>query len=468
MAKNSEQIEAAKLRRQRRSTDELGVFPWHIGMVKDGLGIGVEPDKHPALTSAVFVVHGIGQQSLTETAAILRSGFEDTLTSMKRVKLKKDQYLPPPYIFEGYWANYADLKETFHQEWWSFDHESRSFFENLWRKRLFTVFGTVRWLFRQQLRLLSWRVWKEVGRWAWFTYLAAQIPLTMTWVVALFRYPRVVTGFLTDFRLYLDPKGVTEQAIAQNIDFRVRKRFMKMLGLDWDFRKLPKHELLDAAGHKVAFDRLVWVSHSLGTVISYNVLSDLLHRADKIESMPDTAEKRERMGGVRKFRAGLRRFVTMGSPLDKVAFLFPLRVTPWPDKHRADLFDCTGEGPCKEWWMNYFHVWDPVSGSLESPRICKKGAPMNFHIRFWRIPGWAHVKYWVDKKPLSIILSRTFGKKVLEGDTPEHATAWVHTARAFFGHLLFFLLLGLTVGIVMAIIYWEQVIEFLTRIGIIG
>ena len=53
---------------------EEGNFLWNIQRVPHTLPDG---KTHPGRSSAIFVVHGIGQQRWTETAAHLRAGFED-------------------------------------------------------------------------------------------------------------------------------------------------------------------------------------------------------------------------------------------------------------------------------------------------------------------------------------------------------------------------------------------------------
>lgn len=163
--------------------------------------------------------------------------------------------------------------------------------------------------------------------WAWLLYLPLQVVSLAALTFALTRHPKLITGFLTDVRLYLEPRGLVEKAIVERIDERISEVFCRMIGLDLNFRRLPSDELIEASGERITFERVVWVAHSLGTVISYKLLSDLLHRAAALEQNGD----REQKAGVRRFRKALRRFVTMGSPLDKVAFLFGKRsLRPWP------------------------------------------------------------------------------------------------------------------------------------------
>ncbi len=177
---------------------------------------------------------------------------------------------------------------------------------------------------------------------------------------------------------------------------------------------------IEASGKRIVFKRVVWVAHSLGTVVSYNVLSDLFHRAAILEHSGTRTQK----AGVRRFRRALRRFVTLGSPLDKVAFLFGKHVLrPWPEVARPNLLEggerqnAEDDSQDGEWWVNYYHVLDPVSGGLGDPLICHNTPPLNLHsscLLFGFIPGVAHILYWVDtSRTLRFILGRTYGRRYL-------------------------------------------------------
>lgn len=404
---------------------EDGKFFWNIQRVPRTLPDG--KTTHPGRSRAIFVVHGMGRQHWTETAAQLRGGFEDAFEAIAEWQKKHDQpqsgkdgsriTLPPPFILDGYWANYEDIAATFPEDWRHFNERERQFFSNLWTHRVISTARTIWWALKQQVRLLSVKVLHEVGLLAWILYWPLQLVSLATLLAGLVRYREAVTGFLNDVRLYLDPQGVAERAIVQRIDERVGREFLRMLGLDWEFRPLPQDELIEAGGERLVFERVVWVAHSLGTIISYNVLSALFHKAEAIESSGDAGQK----AGVARFRQTLSRFVTMGSPLDKVAFLFKGEsLRPWPSKQHRELLKAgetlkEGQGPEEtEWWINFYHVLDPVSGALNSPFICGDQPPSNLHIRSGFIPGLAHVAYWTDSTTLRFILGRTYGAEYLK------------------------------------------------------
>lgn len=426
-------LDSIKKRWRRRSIYEKSAFAWHIGKVPPQLTIRGKEQKHPAKHSAVFVVHGIGDQGQAETAALLRSGFDNSLLKIENWQVKHDKvtypenvFMPAPYVLDGYWANYENIEGTFKEDWGKFQNDAPKFFKKLWEYRIYSASSTYRWFLKQQLRLLHPRVIKDVGFLAWIFYWPFQIISFTTLTCALVLNKNIVIKFLEDVRLYLDPKGITERAIVQRIDQRVAEQFMSLLGLDCDFKPLSEDKLLKFDNEPLKFDRVVWVAHSLGTVISYNVLGDLFNRAQDLES--SQSAEREQLVGIQKFRKVLKRFVTMGSPLDKVAYLFKDKaISPWPNTSRDKLLESTSSEKREEWWVNYYHLLDPVSGSLESPLICFCQPPANFHIKLGHLPGFAHTGYWKDYLPLRFIISRTYGKDALEDETPKPLPPWLLT-----------------------------------------
>ena len=122
-----------------RAFEEAG-YGWDIQRIPRTLPDGTTP--HPCRSSAIFIVHGIGEQQWTETAAQLRAGFEDAFEEIDAWQKKNlphgggvDQIkLPPPFIYDGYWANYDDIEATFPDDWKHFNERERKFFGELWRR----------------------------------------------------------------------------------------------------------------------------------------------------------------------------------------------------------------------------------------------------------------------------------------------------------------------------------------------
>lgn len=444
---------------QRSLAFENGKFYWNLQRVPHTLPDGVTP--HPGRSSAIFVVHGIGQQRWTETAALLRAGFEDAFEDiaawqkkhLKQTGSASQITLPPPFIYDGYWANYDDVQATFPEDWKRFNKREEQFFGSLWKQRVVSGSRTLRWMLRQQLRLLHPKVLCEVGWFAWILYWPLQIVSSVALLFAWFRYREAITDFVNDVRLYIEPRGVVERAVVQRIDERVGNQFLRMIGLNWEFRPLPSHQLLEVGGERLSFNRVMWVAHSLGTVISYNVLSALFHKAAELERTGDDEQKK----GIALFRRALSRFVTMGSPLDKVAFLFKKKsLVPWPNaRRRALLIDgetlASKEPAETEWWINFYHVLDPVSGALESSFICGNQPPSNIHIRSGLIPGFAHVAYWRDPATLRFILGRTFGARYLED---KEYRPWPPMALSALAAMGYFTWAAILLGALYALYRW--------------
>jgi len=436
---------------------EKDIYPWHVGKVADIIVDG-RSLTHPVRKHAIFVVHGIGNQQLTETAATLRSGFEDALEEIYNWQktqginpvLGDFRRVPPPFIKEGFWADYDNLQTTFPEEWKVLEAGKQEFFSRLWRMRALSSTRAFAWFLRQQLRLLHPKVIFEISLFAWLLYFPLQIlSLTGLVLVRIF-FPGVVSRVLADVRLYLAPKGITERAIVQRIDYRVGADFLRMIGLNWDFLPLSKSDLAKVQGEPVIFERVVWVAHSLGTVISYNVLSDLFSRAEELQTRGTSKQKE----GVRRFREALSRFVTLGSPLDKVAYLFGTgSLRPWPKGDREKLVnhgDTIQQNGRKEWWVNFFHVLDPVSGALSSSLICGKRAPINVSIGPFGIPGVAHLAYWTDSTTLRYILSRVFGRRFMPDKEYGSTRAGFSTFSALIGYVAWTLII---VGVPVLIVW---------------
>ena len=439
-------------------------LPWHLGRLAPGA-------PTPATTTAVFVVHGMGAQDWTATGVTLRAGFEAALESIRAWQecnpvpagesVDPPGPLPPPFIHEGYWANYDELAATFPEDWAAFSPEERATFAGLWATRTSSPLRTYGWYLKTLIRLLSWRTVREVRPAIYLLYIPLLVVALAAFTWMLVRQRRLLTVVLNDVRLYAEPKGIVERAIIQRIDLRVGTEFLRLIGLGWDFRPLASTDQMTVAGHPWTFERVVWVAHSLGTVVSYNVLSDLFSRAAELETSSDPAQRE----GVATFRAALRRFYTMGSPLDKFAFLFPAALRPWP-KGVVALMQGTGDN-APRWWVNLYNAMDPVSGALSSPLLCEGGAPHNRYAfggpSAW-VPGLAHVSYWSSTPVLRHILGRVFGRRWLRDRpvTAQTTKLQLHLAQVGFltqAALLVALCFGLLWGTAWTWTHRRQVVH---------
>jgi hypothetical protein len=446
-------------------------YPWNLFRVPKTVELNGREIPHPARNSALFIVHGIGEQEQTETSATLRLGLEDALVSIREWQKKQQpsvpinaDSVPPPFIYEGYWADYADIAATFPEDWKRFDEMEKTFFKSIWESRVFSIMETLGWLILQQFALLDPRRIRDIGFLGWLLYLPLLFITPVMLILSLIKAPRVITRVLADVRLYARPRGVAEHAIVQRIDRRVGAAFLHLLGLDWEFRPLPREQHVTCSSEDLTFDRVIWISHSLGTVVSYNVLSDLFERAAEIDVDGDQIQK----AGAERFRTSLRRFITLGSPLDKFAYLFSKSLRPWSkgDHKRllkgGEKFPDDGDaqsGPRNpeetDWWINFYDVFDPVSGALTNPHICGDHPPVNV----WSnssvlsfIPGMAHLAYWKSEDVTRFILSRLYGRSYLQDKQPKQQSKFSSLAFATIGYVVWVCLLY---GIILAV-WWNR------------
>lgn len=368
-------------------------------------------DKHtgqpnPRKQAAVFIVHGIGTQAFEDTAITFRNGIEDTIDFLLTNTGGTD--IPPPYSKEGFWANYEDFASHFSDEWKTFSEQEKIFYEKFWNKSAASAFVTYLWFVKQLFRLcfdgeihISWR-----RRIQYFGMMP--IGLVVLTGLSVFR-PRITARILGDVRVYLRPSDFREASIIQRIDKRVGEQFLQLIGLDWEFNVLLPDRQLYINGKPHCFKYVTWVAHSLGSVVSYNVISDLFKRCEQFRS------EGVKLDAVQLVETALHRFITIGSPLEKIALLYREALREWPRGYVARFLD-SGK---RNWWSNFFHIWDPVSGVLRSsnffsPIDSTESYVENYHSKMMRIPLAAHLSYWYDRNILSYIISRTYGRGVVD------------------------------------------------------
>jgi hypothetical protein len=176
------------------------------------------------------------------------------------------------------------------------------------------------------------------------------------------------------------------------------------------------------------YDRVVVMGHSLGSVIAYDTINELLARAwaapepgPGAPAPPVSLEELARMRGL----------VTFGSPLDKVYYFFRQHV-PADQAVRAQILSflhsflrgysgrdygafrftypdaAAGQEPYafpalpSFRWLNVWSPMDPVSGPLRFYRLEEED-----RVRRWYwMWGFAHLAYWSDPKLYGLIAER--------------------------------------------------------------
>lgn len=439
---------------------------------------------------AIFVVHGIGKQRYSETAKTLRDGFETALADIqdfirnqelekeqrkyklqgknwKEIKPQEPDILPPPYVFEGYWADYGNIKATFPEIWPKFSKFEGIFFNNLARLRITDPQKTAWWFIRQILRtLLPWMS-ENIPTLNRLAVIALSPLIVFVVLFMLTIKPEVYSDVLSDIKIYCDPQGSFEKAIVQRIDHRVGKRLLALLGLDWDFQNLPQSKQIKICKKPHYFKYVTVMAHSLGSVIAYNVIGDILQRAEDYEKYinnPKTCPLGMELpppANIQRVRTGLHRFYTMGSPLHLIDLLFHRRICEWPESAKKMFFTQTkgGKTRLRQWWCNFHHIDDPISSPLYKPFIGVKDQPgvINLHSgNIWHIPGGAHSSYFKEKDILRFAISRTYGR-TLKGKKNNEWTKLGFLSRGWFNTLRVLVIVLFVIAFIAVIglaIYW--------------
>ncbi|MBK6292035.1 MAG: hypothetical protein IPH85_10395 [Ignavibacteria bacterium] len=419
-------------------------IPWRYGLLPDVLSNGTQ---NPARTVAIFTVHGIGDQRHAETANAMRVGFEAAVDCAdENCSIVAEAGVP--YVHDGWWGNYDDFEASMPEVAATLGAEERAELVQLFRARSLSGPRTLMWFIGRLLRMISPKTLVKVGITRYITYLLMGLLSVLGMIGLLIRMPRVMATIVNDVRVYGGPEGDTERAICENIDRRVAAAFLRMFGLDLNLDELPDEKKIHLESKPVTFDTVVWVSHSLGTVISYNTMLDVvsicrdaINAASHHEPTDITFKRAE---AAQRVIAGFHRFITMGSPLQKATFLFEecLRdelesstLLSWLTSQRMAI-----GRTMDEWWMNYYLVMDPVSGRLLHTQRFKKFV-RNIHPSYMGLPAASHTSYWSKKLVSSPILSRALGKEVFPYNW--QVAEWGEKRVSFTRVIAFFLVVSL-------------------------
>jgi len=149
-----------------------------------------------------------------------------------------------------------------------------------------------------------------------------------------------------------------------------------------------------------AYEHIVMVGHSLGSVLAYDTLNSLI-AADEV------CEQADQRDVVRRTRA----LITFGSPLDKTAFIFRIQAKndeQWIREKLAAavqplIVSYPRYRPKSFKWVNIWSPMDIISGSLEyydRPGVASDHPQHVENIldaEAW-VPFYAHVQYWGTRK----------------------------------------------------------------------
>jgi len=157
------------------------------------------------------------------------------------------------------------------------------------------------------------------------------------------------------------------------------------------------------------YDRVILAGHSLGSVIAYDTVNELLAQ---VNGAPGPANDRPGLPLNLAQLQKLRGLLTFGSPLDKIYYFFREHVKEdqairaqilsmlysfrkTPSGRDYTPFDFAYRYPQLDdmVWLNAYALMDPVSGRLKFYELDEA----NQQAFPYRVPGLAHLSYWGDE-----------------------------------------------------------------------
>jgi len=229
----------------------------------------------------------------------------------------------------------------------------------------------------------------------------------VAFALAAFAIARIMQLFLADF--------VGDVAVYVNVDAKARNyaaRRAILNGAASAITRILKDKMR-------AYEQVIVAGHSLGSVIAYDSLNELMNRCQR-DSDPDQAiyATPDQIVGDQPARAAIHRgdlarikgLVTFGSPLDKVHYFFR-EFVPESQSIRAQIISLLGSFRTRPsgrdygiyrlqpylanqlnnvQWLNAWSRQDPVSGMLHFY------APLIRQHFNYLIPIYAHLSYWED------------------------------------------------------------------------
>lgn len=158
-------------------------------------------------------------------------------------------------------------------------------------------------------------------------------------------------------RTYLG--DVQQYVTYQETDTKYRRR----QAIRQEVVQLLRHVMCDPA-----CERIVVVAHSLGSVIAYDAIVELQRSLRTKLPSPETREMEKNLLKIDSF-------VTMGSPIDKIAYFFTAIQSKYPNyvnlvrwlrggMHEPPFLDAQGQPHLS--WVNYWDKGDPISGPIDN------------------------------------------------------------------------------------------------------
>lgn len=286
------------------------------------------------MTTAIVVVHGIGQQRPLQTQKeIVRAIREECITQNISFSLGKTDDTTCKVLVNGAELDIIEVFWADHTENRISGLESLYFIGELYTKGILVLFNYKKYLTKsmfgteKQLKISLLTILKFsslvlviiLGLMGLITFLPTILLLTL-FPILIYMLDNILKKYIGDFAAY---------SIATNRTFR------KYSAVRGSIQTRCETILTKAFNEH---ENVIVVSHSLGSVIAYDCLNNILDK-----------------GPLTNFHS----FVTVGSPLDKIEFLSNNKTNnkPFPMTTSYTLRSNN--------WINIYTHFDPVGGSLD-------------------------------------------------------------------------------------------------------
>lgn len=380
--------------------------------------------------TALLVIHGIGEQNPYEPLDAFACGLftevqgEVPNARLSPLKLSHADWTEAAIriedpgtndsidIFEYYWAPFTEDKLNPVQTlWWLLKAD----LSPIWHLR--DNLSELRFAYREKTGRYFWLLLRELRR---IVLLYLPLAYGLVWLIR-WLVSRTNLNLLTQ-PAPLGWKYMTMAGISLVLGYILTKYVADVAVYASSDAKSKNYEarakILDGSTAALArllkeYERVVLAGHSLGSVIAYDTIDELLTSA----TAAGTAHEQ---GITRAHLEKLAGLVTFGSPLDKIYYFFRTHVKPnqpiraqilsmlhpfrkkpsGRDYGRFQFSYSIPELPTR--WLNIWSPVDPVSGHLHFYKVDEQ------HWLMYPIPGVAHVMYWGDQRFHKIVASRFF------------------------------------------------------------
>lgn len=413
-------------------------------------GQGVPPEDASVSRVAMFVCHGMGQQVPFETLDAVASAIAEKHTSnrpgaevdvvLRFVRPSGTEKLIPRvelmlkvpgeseqeiHLYEAYWAPLTEGKigygETVFQLLKAGYRGMYEGIKNSFRRWMFGgekqlpidagTFGAMLGLLLVLIPVLLLpfagfnliEVIKNQGVWS------SSAAFVLVWIILTYFIRHFIIEYMGDVIIYVNSNEVNEH-------WRTREA-IKQVGLNLAKVVYSAVTLCSTEKKSYLYSQIVIVGHSLGSVLAYDTLNAILNQ-DKLDHDKLQAAKRTQA------------LITLGSPLDKVAFLFRQKAQ---HAFSRDVLSAAYQPLILDyrnrprWWINVFCRCDIISGSLEyydDPQ-CANSEPRRVRNYVDPYRGWnvvkAHTDYWNREVAQSFLYLAASGKlHALENESFVH------------------------------------------------